>query len=755
MPLANANTRCFATLAALSALSGAVFTAATLAGPVPASAATPAGGSSKPTTKLAREDGSKAVVTIPGARIVINKATAEVLVRSPDGKKILRTKSAAGQDGSTVDGEDSNGTDRPAYSGIGFTVGPEPELSYPLLPGDPEPPPPLTAALGDGRYSAQKVLSVRHEGTRVRVVMASDDPGGRRIALDISAGRTRTAKLRASVSPDSRVTAVAASFTSDGREAFHGFGGRREGTDVRGSDFKSWVLDYRFPDGSVAYYAPYPGFISSRGYGFLLGGDRIGRWRMASDRDDAWRVSAAGPQMGMTVSASGPRHAIRALSEKTGRHRVAPKWSTGPMLSRTIGLLVDQDHEVYRQKVEADLTRIERGDLEISSYAFEGWAALPPDFVRQAVRRLKKMGIRTVLYARSFVANDTAGTDLPGAFEEVVSKGYAATHKDGSPYLVPSPFPGGDAAIIDFTNPDARRWWERQIAVLLDTGATGFMNDFGEQVVPDMHFADGSTGVGMHNRFPALQAKVTRRAVNDWRREHPNTKVFFFQRAGFSGRPGSAGRENAQFPGDETVDWEPGTGLPSIVPDMLNRAVIGAPGFTVDIGGYTQFNPVDLIIPPTDSELFTRWAEAAVFTPFFRVHNSGLDGVRMPWDFDQATLNRWKKTVNLHQRARPLIRRLWEKFVRTGMPMTRPMWLVDPQGARGPRGDDQWLLGNNLLAAPVMVEGADSRPVRLPSGCWRLHGKGRNLRGKRTIDVSAPLGTLPWFTRCGTDPLRG
>ena len=87
--------------------------------------------------------------------------------------------------------------------------------------------------------------------------------------------------------------------------------------------------------------------------------------------------------------------------------------------------------------------------------------------------------------------------------------------------------------------------------------------------------------------------------------------------------------------------------------------------------------------------------------------------------------------------------------------MTRPMWLVDPKGARGPRGDDQWLLGHNLLAAPVMVEGADSREVRLPPGCWRLHGKDRKLRGGRTITASAPLGTLPWYTRCGTSPLRG
>ncbi len=63
--------------------------------------------------------------------------------------------------------------------------------------------------------------------------------------------------------------------------------------------------------------------------------------------------------------------------------------------------------------------------------------------------------------------------------------------------------------------------------------------------------------------------------------------------------------------------------------------------------------------------------------------------------------------------------------------------------------------GLNLLVAPVMEQGAAGRPVRLPEGCWKQAGKGRKLKGGRTIQVEAPLDTLPWFTRCGTSPLRG
>jgi alpha-glucosidase (family GH31 glycosyl hydrolase) len=637
------------------------------------------------------------------------------------------------------------------YSSFGFALDPVFELEPPSLDG------PEGDLAGQpetvvDRYSATRVLSAKAGAKSVRIVAATNDPAGRKVRIEVRRGRAGTADIRASVFPSAGVSAVSASFGSKAGESFHGFGGRREGTDLRGSDIRSWVLDYRYPDPTTAYYAPFPGFISSRGYGVLLGGSLISRWRMASDTPTAWRVSRPGASLPLTVATGGTRAAMKAISAITGRHRVPPDWSTGPMLSRTIGIISDAGGQ-YRTRVEADLDRIEQGDLPVSSYAFEGWGPLPREFVTGSISRLNQIGIRAVLYLRSFVSNDVAGTEQPGAFEQAVDQGLVAENAAGEPYLVPSPFPGAQAAVIDFTDPAARSWWRNRIWDLLDTGADGFMNDFGEQVEPDMRFDDGSTGLAMHNRYPVLQAKITRQAVNQWQRLNPGREVFFFQRAGFSGSPGSSAFENAQFPGDETVDWAVDTGLPSIVPDMLNRAVMGAPGFTTDIGGYAQFRKEAPILPATSGELFTRWSQAAALTPFFRVHNSGLNGARMPWDFGPSELQSWKEMADLHNRARPLIKRLWRVFLRTGVPMTRPLWLVDPGTARTARADDQWLLGPDLLVAPVMEQGAVSRPVWFPEGCWRLHGEGAAIRGGRESAVEAPLDSLPWFTRCGTSPL--
>jgi alpha-glucosidase (family GH31 glycosyl hydrolase) len=203
----------------------------------------------------------------------------------------------------------------------------------------------------------------------------------------------------------------------------------------------------------------------------------------------------------------------------------------------------------------------------------------------------------------------------------------------------------------------------------------------------------------------------------------------------------------ANFPGDETVDWSAGSGLRSLAPDMLSRAVGGAFGFTTDIGGYT-----DVVAGATTEELFNRWSEWSALTPYFRVHNSASAGTRMPWSYGPRALARWKANAALHRRATPLIRRLWRAGRRTGMPPTRPLWLSAPEAPGARSESQQWLLGPDVLVAPVVREGARSRTVSFPRGCWRRPSGGRRFRGPARATVKAPLGRVPYFFRCATRP---
>ena len=219
----------------------------------------------------------------------------------------------------------------------------------------------------------------------------------------------------------------------------------------------------------------------------------------------------------------------------------------------------------------------------------------------------------------------------------------------------------------------------------------------------------------MHNEYPVLYQKANRAAMTAYERTHPHRQLWFFNRTGYSGSPGSAAYEYANVPGDEATNWGQAAGLQSLAPDMLNRAVGGAYGFATDIGGYYDYTS-----PPTTKELLLRWAEWSALSPLFRLHGSGKAGTHTPWSYDAQTVQSYNAISRLHERAAPLILKLWKQADATGMPPTRPLWLAFPGDRRAAGQEQEWMLGADVLVAPVVTQGARSRtrvfPQRLLAG---------------------------------------
>ena len=647
-------------------------------------------------------------------------------------------------------------------------------------------------------HFAKRVLSATRAGKGMRFVVSTTDPGRRLVVIvapDRGAGAFR---VRARVTPGDGVITTGDSFVAARGERFHGFGGRHGETDKRGQKLYGWIAQENFggeptlsqtqllpslieqgtdytieqlgppgrapddlpggfesylvPGGRNAAYYQQAQFVSSRGYGFLLNRSELARWRMGNDRRDRWQVQASAPVLDYTVVAAGSaRGAVRGLTAITGRHRLPPRWAQGASLSRIVrvgalaGAPSPETPETYRASIEEDLALIKRHRLDVEAYGFEGWAMLDDlGYVRSVIRRLRRMGIEAVLYHRAYVSDDELNTQPAGDVEETTRLGLVAKDAAGNPFVFGTNG-GGPGTLLDFTNPATVRWWKRRLELTFDLGARGFMQDFGEQVQEGMRFADGSTGSAMHNRYPNVWHRVSRKIADDYaRRKKLKEPIWFYTRSGYSGRPGAAAHEMANFPGDETVDWSAGSGIRSLAPDMLNRAVGGAFGYSTDIGGY-----IDALTGPADAETFTRWSEWSALTPYFRVHNSATSGSRMPWFYGAATLRRWKTLAALHERAVPYMRRLWRTGRRTGIPVTRPLWLAFPGDRRAAAQDQQWMLGPDVLVAPVVEEGARSRSVYFPRGCWCHGPTSRRFCGPRAVRVRAPLGELPYFFRVG------
>lgn len=609
-------------------------------------------------------------------------------------------------------------------------------------------------------YSARNVVSATPRGTGVRLAVSTDDPTGRQLIVTVAPDGAGAIRVSAVPSDPTGVAAMADSFSSAPSEAFHGFGGRHNALDQHGQDFYNWIdqedvgegslgsadSTYLFPDGPQAAYYAQSSFVSNRGYGFLLNQGALSRWRLDSDRPDAWQTEVAAPALDYVVAPGSMDHAAATLTWITGRQRVPPDWGLGPMFDREVAY-PSETPATYEAQVDSDLQNIARYHLPLRAYRIEGWQFVPRSFLESVIARLHARGVKALLYFRAFVGQDNIGTDDPAEFNVAVDNGYVAETASGQPYIFVSNF-NEPAALIDFTNPAARRWWAQRIDAALNLGADGFMLDFGEQVQPAMRFADGSTGDEMHNRYPIVYQQATRAAVNAYARSHPGRSFFFFTRSGYTGDPGTAADENANFPGDETTDWSAASGLASQTPDMLNRAIGGAYGFGTDIGGYFDIGPFQ----PTTKELFLRWAEWAALSPVFRLHGSVSAGVHAPWTYDQQTVDIYNALSDLHLSAEPLILKLWAEAVKTGIPPTEPLYLAYPDDPRAAAQDQEWLLGPDVLVAPVVTEGAGSRAIYFPRGCWRRPADGQVVHGPRELTTGAALADLPFYFRCGTQP---
>ncbi len=725
--------------------------------------ATPAAGAA------VRVDRDKVIVTARGgARAVIDRSPMRLRFEDAHGHTVL-AEARAGRD-TLVEppyAQNEFGQIGPAaptlYAPLGFVVGAHRIVQTPAgqWVGTLQ-----SVVQGGIAYSARRVTSARPAGGGVRLVVETSDPSGRQLSVRVTPSRHRTLRVTARPTPDTGVATMADSFSSSPGEAFHGFGGRHDAIDQRGHEFYNWLQQenvssgsadgitrvtdpsdtFMFPNGSSAAYYVQSSFVSSDGYGFLLNRDEISQWRLDSDRADAWQVENAAPAIDYVVAPGGPRNTVRRLTAITGRQPAPPRWAVGPILDRLVRFPSDPP-DSYAREVAGDLRDIARHHVRLAAYRIEGWQFLPHKVLKRFIARLERMHIHPMLYFRAFVGQDEIGTDDPKAYDTALDRGYVATHANGRPYVFTSNF-NANAAQIDFTNPAAVRWWKGRIRRALDLGADGFMQDFGEQVLAGMRFHDGSTGRTMHNRLPVLFHRATREVVSRYQREHPGRRLFFYTRSGYTGTPGSAASEGGNFPGDETTDWTRSSGLASQTPDMLNRAIGGAYGFTTDIGGFFDVGPYE----PTTKELFIRWAEWAALSPFFRIHGSVKAGTHTPWSYDAQTLHIYKRLSRLHLRARPLILRLWRRADRTGVPITRPLWLAHPHDRAAAKQDQEWLLGRNVLVAPVVTRGATSRRVYFPPGCWESPASSGRIRGPASKTVDARLQRLPYFFRCDTRP---
>ena len=523
-----------------------------------------------------------------------------------------------------------------------------------------------------------------------------------------------------------------------------GFGERFDALNQQDNIIKNVVRDIPFAKGSSTY-APIPFFMSLRGYGLWVDtySEAMFDLNLTSRADLIIRFTS--DRVRVLVFA-GPRFStiLDRFTALTGRPKLPPYWAFAPWKSRNWHpdmAAVYEDIEKYRALgLPASVLVLDSpwatnyNTFEINRQQFADPEAM--------VAKIKTLGFKLCLWLTPFVDVSTFTPSEPelvgkiplteaSNFEEGKRQGFFLKDTSGNVYL--TDWWKGRGAMVDFTNPAARAWWQQRVRKAVQLGASAFKDDDGEaSFLGDVRYFSGEDPQLMRSRYAVLYNQAMQEVID---KDLHGDGVLLY-------RSGSVGSTNLPFlwAGDNQANFSVENGLPGVVLAGLNAGLSGIPLWTNDLGGYIK----EAGSAP-DPVLFARWTEFSAFSPVMQLHSAVNLG---PWDYGPQALDIFRQYSRLHMSLFPYRYAAAQESLRTGMPMMRALVLLHQDDREATQTIDEYYFGPDFLVAPVLSP-ATQRSVYLPDGGWINYWTGERLQGRRTVVQDAPLDRIPLFVRSG------
>jgi alpha-glucosidase len=532
----------------------------------------------------------------------------------------------------------------------------------------------------------------------------------------------------------------------DSEGSFHGFGEQYNATEQTGEAFSLFVSEqgigrddssWFFSGNSHTTYFPMPWYLDARGFGVLMETDYRVEADICARRSEQAELEVVGDSrlewrvfLGPT-----PRDVIRQLGDHVGRPTAPPDWAFLPWMCTQGG----------PEAVLARLAAMRAADIPVGTLWIQDWTGerensgggygvqyqwkadetLYPDLAG-FVATLHADDLHVVGYVNPFVdpaLDHWAEMEAAGMLPLDAETGEVATFVG----------PRGTMTTADLSNPATRDYIRGYLTkAVSEIGLDGWMADFGEWLPIDAELEEGDAPA-VHNRYPELWQSITRDVMEELR---PDGDWLMFARSGWTGVQSEA---QVHWIGDQEADWSETDGLPTVVSAMLNLGLSGQPFATHDIAGFSG--------GPSTKELYQRWTELGAFSPFMRTHDGNDRENNHRWDSDEATTKHFSRMARIHEALSDERIALAAEAATTGLPLVRHLLLEYPDDAETWRIHDQYLLGPDLLVAPVLTESATSRSLYLPEGRWFHVWSGQAYNGPGWVEVSAPIGEPPVFSR--------
>lgn len=453
-------------------------------------------------------------------------------------------------------------------------------------------------------------------------------------------------------------------------------------------------------DGGTASEQAYkniPFYMSSNNYGLFV--DNTGKVSFEIASEVVSRIQFSVPGEGLKYHIIGGdtrKDILGAYTNLTGRPALPPAWSMGLWL--TTSFTTDYDEKTVTSFVDGMAER--NIPLHVFHYDcfwmkeyewcnFQWDEAMFPD-VDGMLKRLKGKGLKICVWINSYI-----GQKSP-LFKEGAEKGYLLKTKDGGTWQWDKWQPG--MGLVDFTNPDACKWYQEKLKVLLDQGVDCFKTDFGERIPFDdsIQYFDGTDAVSMHNYYTHLYNKTVFDLLV---RERGEGEACLFARSATAG--------GQQYP----VHW--GGDCNS---DYLSMAESLRGGLSLTLSGFGFWShDISGFEATATPDVYKRWAAFGLLSTHSRLHGSG--SYRVPWLFDEESVDVLRYFTNLKCRLMPYLFKTAVKTHKTGLPAMRAMLLDFEDDRTCLDLDTQYMLGDSIMVAPVFREDKIVT-YYLPKGTW-------------------------------------
>jgi alpha-D-xyloside xylohydrolase len=513
------------------------------------------------------------------------------------------------------------------------------------------------------------------------------------------------------------------------QDHFYGLGEKWDKVEKTSTHATIWSSDTAGSNTTDLSYKSIPLLYCSGGWGIMLHSSYRSYWEIGTFSYTSGSCLTQDPRLdaflffGPTV-----KDMVEQYTGLTGRPAMPPLWALGMWMSRC----------AYRNRpeVEAVLKRLRAEQIPCDVVHLDSWMghhyynkigvdAL--DFVRDDKDWPDRPGMLALWRSWGFAASFWINPYLPegsAIYDEAKARGYMLLSTHGGVARLEHGEPVG---AIDFTNPAAKAWWQHHLKALLADGVSVLKADYGDAVPEDALASNGMTGAELHNLYLHLYSQAVAEAT---REKLGYTLVW--RRAGYIGTQ----RYPGTWAGDTQVSWE---AMRCALRGGLSAGFGGEAFWSSDIGGFVG--------PKPSPELYIRWAEWGLLSSFARFHGTSP---KEPWEYGDQAVAIVRHYDQLRYQLIPYFRRLAQAAASSGLPIMRHLSLEYPDDPVAVNVDDEFLLGRELLVAPVLEEGARSRQVYLPAGRWTaVENPGQTLEGGRYYTIDAPLDKIPLFARSG------